>query len=330
MKKLIEPDFKPKTDIEEYYNDNFGGFNILQINQVGWLPNLTKIEPLEFLNLFYEKIELIKINKKTPITLSRYLINLDLDKGVLKYLISQLSHFIKTILISERFGNEYDSQLMVCKRCIDNEYYKMFPVEEGTIIDLHDYDFDFDKVKCEVDKINTIKEKIKFLIIKKTKFLQKYGHLEKDGKFITLATTYDTHFLSKCNLELNMLIELSKLNGEYNSSFMDFKFKNNFDNVSKETVYKYFYDQLVKRNLLSEKQLQQYLVDAFQNKKPPKNKYILNRGNKTIADIRKIFHKYYKDYASSPRGSKRNEYIKLLTSYFSGHDFDATAKNFRS
>lgn len=327
MKQLKQPKFVPKTSIEDYYNNDF---HIFQIGQINRLDEFNEIEPLDFLNLFFEKVELVKINKKKPLTLAKHLTNLDLNKSVLYFFIDWLIRYIN-FLVNEKFGHTYDHQLIICRREIDKEFSKIFPPNPLHNTSLHDHTFDFDNIKADVDKIDDIKEKIKFLTVKRTEFLQKYGDRLRNGKFITLLTTYDAHFLRKCDLELDMLKELSNLKGNKDKSpTVPFKFENKFDNVDKEVVYNHFRDKLVESDMLSEESLKKYLIMAFQDTYLPKEKFKLERKRKTKADIISIFHEFYKNSAGSPRGEKKDKYIRLLSDYFSGYDYLVVRNNFRS
>jgi len=82
MKKV---NFIPKTDIDEYLNDDFNKeifFNLTESEDSKGI-----FEPLEFLNLLYEQVEIIKANKEKPSAVVKHLLGLELDKTKLCYLL---------------------------------------------------------------------------------------------------------------------------------------------------------------------------------------------------------------------------------------------------
>ena len=104
-----------------------------------------------------------------------------------------------------------------------------------------------------------------------------------------------------------------------------FKFVNNFDDVSETDVYNHF-KKLVNKKALTDKQLNEYLIMAFQEESPPK-KLLEFRNVITKASIRKIFYDYYNTLAQRPHGRK-DKYVKLLTDYFKGYPFESNKTNF--
>lgn len=102
-----------------------------------------------------------------------------------------------------------------------------------------------------------------------------------------------------------------------------FTFKNNFDIVEPNKVYEYFY-KLVEKRYLSKEDLESYLILAFQDKTPPKEKITFS--NKHIGNITAIFYKYYTD-ADSPHG-KQKQYAELLGEYFKSFTTDKVINNF--
>ncbi len=105
-----------------------------------------------------------------------------------------------------------------------------------------------------------------------------------------------------------------------------FSFNNNFDNVNNLNVYNYFKKELVEKNYLDLETLEEYLNLAFEKKTIP-NKKITLKIIKTKRSIRQIFYKYYLEIAYKPYGN-RSDYIKLLTDYFQGFEYDKVKNNF--
>lgn len=105
-----------------------------------------------------------------------------------------------------------------------------------------------------------------------------------------------------------------------------FKFENKFDDVSEADVYNHF-KKLVDKKMLSDLELNEYLIKAFQETTLSKKTFKLKRNFSTKSDVRKIFYDYYKDIAQKPHG-KKDDYVKLLTDYFEGYNFETTKTNF--
>lgn len=95
-----------------------------------------------------------------------------------------------------------------------------------------------------------------------------------------------------------------------------FSFVNNFDFVYSNEVYSYFYEKLVSKRMLNEKDLQEYLIQAFQECTPP-NKLFRLKNIPTKHNVNKIFYNYFKDVAQKPHGKRKN-YAELLGKYFEG------------
>lgn len=101
-----------------------------------------------------------------------------------------------------------------------------------------------------------------------------------------------------------------------------FQFENKFDSVPEEIVYKYFYENLVDKRMLTENEFHEYLKLAFEQQKEPERKFIL-KGSPTKGRIRKIFNKYSKEVASRSDGELK-KYAELLGTYFEGHENNST------
>ena len=71
---MTKVNFTPKTDIEEYLNNDFNLeiFKDLTENK-DWQGTF---EPLEFLNLIYEQFEIVNANKEKPLTVVKHLFGL--------------------------------------------------------------------------------------------------------------------------------------------------------------------------------------------------------------------------------------------------------------
>lgn len=104
-------------------------------------------------------------------------------------------------------------------------------------------------------------------------------------------------------------------------------FTNNFDSVNETKVYNYFKCELADKKLITLNTLNEYLILAFQNTEiiPDVKFNFLKKENK--ASIIKIFYNYYSIIVQSQYG-RQDEYIKLLTNYFSGFEFQKVKNNF--
>lgn len=104
-----------------------------------------------------------------------------------------------------------------------------------------------------------------------------------------------------------------------------FSFVNNFDFVDSNEVYNYFSEKLVSKRMLNESELQEYLIQAFQECTPPKELFDIKL-NITKQRIYNIFYTYYNDKAKKPHGRQR-EYVDLLGKYFKGFNSKTIASN---
>ncbi|MCB5984619.1 hypothetical protein LIT13_13525, partial [Flavobacterium psychrophilum] len=94
--------------------------------------------------------------------------------------------------------------------------------------------------------------------------------------------------------------------------------KNNFDpeNVLPKKVFDYFKKELVDTGYLSLKDLEKYLIMAFQEKKVPDEKFSFANKIK-VKDARDIFYRYYTVIAKAGNDNKM-KYAELLGNYFTG------------
>jgi hypothetical protein len=197
---MIKVNFTPKTDIEEYLNNDFNLeiFEDLTENE-DWQETF---EPLEFLNLLYEQFEIVNANKGKPLSVVKNLLGLKLEQTKLYYLLYYLTRHIY-----KHTGSEYepkDKQLSICRGFIEKEYDKMeaelYPKAEPQPEKENKYDFQ--KVKHHIETLANVKDKILYLTEIKTDFLQNESDWTWD-----LGTTFDR----KCELEIKKLNEVIKL-----------------------------------------------------------------------------------------------------------------------
>jgi hypothetical protein len=103
-------------------------------------------------------------------------------------------------------------------------------------------------------------------------------------------------------------------------------FTNNFDRVDENEIYRYFYDKLVKKKMLTEAELDKFLISAFQEKTPPKKRFKFKKPP-TKKKVTRIFYGYFTDTAQRPHG-KQGQYASLLGEYFEGYKTSTVKTNF--
>lgn len=198
---MIKINFTPKTDIEEYLNNDFNLeiFEDLTENE-DWQGTF---EPLEFLNLLYEQFEIVNANKEKPLSVVKHLFGLKLEQTKLYYLLYYLKRHIY-----KHSGSEYepkDKQLSICRGFIEKEYDKLeaelYPKTEPEPQPEKENKYDFQKVKQHIETLTTVKDKILYLTEIKTDFLQN----------VSIDFFSDIPFDRKCELEIEKLNKALKL-----------------------------------------------------------------------------------------------------------------------
>lgn len=201
---MIKVNFTPKTDIEEYLNNDFnlGIFEDLTENE----DRQGIFEPLDFLNLLYEQFEIVNANKEKPLSVVKHLFGLKLEPIKLYYLLYYLNEHIY-----EHSGSEYepkDKQLSICRGFIEKEYDKLeaelYPKTEPEPQPEKENKYDFQKVKQHIETLTTVKDKILYLTEIKTDFLQNESSWEP--RWIS-----DKPFDLLCELEIKKLEKLLEL-----------------------------------------------------------------------------------------------------------------------
>lgn len=120
--------------------------------------------------------------------------------------------------------------------------------------------------------------------------------------------------------------EESNISGEEGQKKLEFKFKNNFDNIEVSKIYNHFKAGLVDKRYLTEQELNEYLKAAFELKTKPETLFkIKDAPNKQA--IEAVFYIYYKNVAGKVHG-KQNQYAALLGEYFEGYKTNTIITNF--
>jgi hypothetical protein len=107
---------------------------------------------------------------------------------------------------------------------------------------------------------------------------------------------------------------------------VEFTFKNEFDLINEIEIFTHFKIGLVESKMLSISELKKFLKASFENKKPPKKRFILKNVT-TRKYVHRVFYEYYTNVAGKPHG-KQKEYAKLLGEYFQGYNSDTVKTNF--
>ena len=158
MKKV---NFIPKTDIDEYLNDDFNKeifFNLTESEDGKGI-----FEPLEFLNLLYEQVEIIKANKEKHSAVVKHLLGLELDKTKLYYLLLCLEVRVIKASNTAYEDNETYFKLNTCVDFIKREREKLeaklHTIPDGFENNLEEYLKELDLFqKNEPEKYENFKE----------------------------------------------------------------------------------------------------------------------------------------------------------------------------
>lgn len=204
---MIKVNFKPKTDINEYLKDDFHIELFEDLTEGDWKDIF---QPLEFFNLLYEQLTIIIKNKDKPISIIEHLFALGLEGEKLYFLLHYLKWFIY------KYGDTTDKQLKVCYNLISKRFEclsdKLFPPKEppkeSEINQKPDKteernDYNFDDVKQHIEGLNSIEEKIEYLINKRADYKQK--------RTSYFSKTLEPKFDALCSMEIHRLKEILNL-----------------------------------------------------------------------------------------------------------------------
>lgn len=194
----------------------------------------------------------------------------------------------------------------------------------------YDENFDRDIIKTE-RFIKSFKHHFDKLELKVTKEKVKSQFLE-DVNLGAHLLVYDIpdekYQITKRYNELKELI-LPDLSVIFKDEYIFLKrFENKFNDMPEKQVYDYFKDNLVNSGLLKQNQTERYLTSAFQNCKPPIEKFKFSK-EITKENIGLIFYRFYIANNESLLKTKRskNDFIKLVEDYFEG--FENIKSSFR-
>ena len=103
------------------------------------------------------------------------------------------------------------------------------------------------------------------------------------------------------------------------------RFKNYFDNIEPNEIYKHFKNGLVDKGYLTEQELNEYLKAAFELKTKPETLFKLKH-TPTKQKIYTVFYTFYKDIAQKKHNS-RTKYAALLGDFFEGYKTEIIQTN---
>tara|TARA_R110000744_G_scaffold31407_1_gene73870 strand:+ start:2588 stop:3265 length:678 start_codon:yes stop_codon:yes gene_type:complete len=105
-----------------------------------------------------------------------------------------------------------------------------------------------------------------------------------------------------------------------------FTFENEINSSPPDDVYEHFNKYLVSQNIITENQLHQFLESAFELETPIINKIAMSDAQRK-KKVYACFHTFYN--GNKIQGNKR-KYVKLLSDFFIGYEYENTARNWSS
>lgn len=230
------PNFIPVTDIDIYLNNDDILFIYNDLTDNG--RRQSPIDPLNFLNLFYEQLEIFKANKNKPLAVKKHLENLNITDEERYYLLEHLSIILSEIAFNLHDGTILDAEIERCLRLIGNDidettriHDAKIPVQVDDANDIYWVRYNFKKVKLHLVTLPDISKKIQYLIEIKNEYQQDiltnfcFENIEQG--------TFD----QKCDMEIAKLRELSSLEQPLNNP----KSQQQFDRFTNSQIVLIFY-----------------------------------------------------------------------------------------
>lgn len=261
------------TEITDKYEDNYEIF-----------------QPLEFFRLFYEQTDFISENKAKPTFVSRNLQKLPLTD-------QQKYYFFEALLDYFVDDEDDDGEIKICRR----EIYRLR-------FDLDDYKnsvempeikipkpFDFSAVLTHLNSLDSLREKISYLIEEKTKY-------EQDHNTLSFYSLGEKTFAQKCQLEIKKLKELASLRSSAPA----------VASIAPEPSTKKHPDLTLDRSVLAVNYLLTFAkANAHNTEKAKFISFLTGFSENTIRQ--KLSNPYDKD-SSNPAALKKD--LKLVRAYF--------------
>lgn len=277
--------------------DGFGNFELDVYVEENYLEEKVQYEDFVFRN---EKQQMIKICRRK----TNLLTNEISDEEVKEYLIDELEK--RYIEEYGTFLDNFADVLMNFKSEFEKKNYL-----DGIII----------KIRVYIDRVNN----------------SKFNVLDKQGvskNLIQILLLEALNFFESYNLNNNSetkeIVSLEYLNSEGKNIFNGMPLKMVIEHFKPLTTLT---SKSGNKPHLTNEQFEQFINAAFLNFDPnvelnPKIK--INRGENEKGKIKNIFYDFYIkskiEYESSQ--SVKNKYVRLLTDYFTGYDFDTVHRNF--
>lgn len=151
-------------------------------------------QPLEFLRLFYEQVDYIRTVKK-PLSVARQLKGLSLSDEQSCFLYDKLLRYFSTF-------RRIDKQIEVCCREILKLMSELDLDEEPELEEETPNPFDFDSVLKHIKTLPTAREKIAYLIEKRTAYNQ---------SSLSFWNLDPPSFAEKCKMEIEKIEKLEHL-----------------------------------------------------------------------------------------------------------------------
>ena len=208
---MIKVNFTPKTDIEEYlsieksnhlYSYNYNLF--LRLTEDNELKE--RFNPLEFFNLLYENIEIVKANKAKPHKVINHLLNLFTDKFVLIIFLKQLNIFFIFKNYIYKTGRVADNEIALFNKYFFEEIEKLEKEHLGELYKPNPmkYLYKFEYVRRELEHFHTKNEKINYLIEVITNVSQTLETIGANKN----TPMVEKNFIKKCELEIQKLKDI--------------------------------------------------------------------------------------------------------------------------
>lgn len=256
--------------------------------------------------------------------------------AIIKYTLQEYKQSYNELL-AKYLSNYFDvaesdfieSEISSYRICLEVAYYldknyekiissynrdtKSYPTPKKFQILKSEYsDFNFDAIVKELVDFegNSFNHSIKQRVLSFNKIISFLENKKSNPEIAITGTA------AAAKMDLQKSTELEK----------KYPFKNNFDNVKENDIIRHFTEFLVDKKYLTESELLEFLIAAFDKKTPPAKRFKFNNLN-TKQQIKKGFYNYYKIVAGKPKGKQR-QYAELLGEYFNGFDTSKIMTNF--
>lgn len=191
----------PQTDIQAFLYSELNIEIFEELTENGDYDGL--FEPLEFFNFLYSEFEFYYDNDENYLNIKNHFKKLPFENDQQNYFfIWYLKEVIEELHISDTPNTIQNKCFEIISNLFDKIHIELNPNKESeTAVNR----YDFNAVKKYIATLPNDKEKINYLIVQKTDYLQNNndGYLEGWG---------DTPFDRKCTLEITKLKELLKTN----------------------------------------------------------------------------------------------------------------------